>query len=576
MEYRSLTVDEITQMEHRGCRADDWSRIGVAEDFTPTYIYNVEMHGDVRLGLTDKSIEVEGGLKRHSGIRNAVLCDVTIGDNCLIDNIGCHISGYTIGDDCCIMNVGRMAADGGATCGQGTVIAVMNEAGPGNVTLYDGLTSQMAALMVTTNIRPEVTPAVAPTLVGDRVKITNTREIVNTTVADDAEVCGAAKLTDSTVGEAYIGSDVVCESTIVSRGASVTDGARLYSCFVGEACHIGRGFTAESSLFFANSHMDNGEAAAAFCGPFSVSHHKATLLIGGMYTMYNAGSTTNYSNHAYKTGPIHSGTLARGTKTASGTHIVWPARIGAFSVCIGKIDDHPQTDDLPFSYLFGSEHGTMVAPGRNAATAGTARDIDKWQRRDRRPLTARRDIVNLDWLNPCIVASVVRGRELLLRALADQGQTDEYTVGTVRLRRSSLLKGIDRYDMLIKMFFAAVLADHEPTLPTGITGTGQWVDLAGLVAPKSEVTDLVDAIEAGDITTTADIERHLTDMHNHYGEYRWNFAYSCMCDYYHLDTLTADDARTIAADGQAARAAWLAATEDDAARDRLLGTTTQA
>ena len=64
--------------------------------------------------------------------------------------------------------------------------------------------------------------------------------------------------------------------------------------------------------------MSNGEACAAFCGPFTVSHHKSSLLIGAMYSFYNAGSATNFSNHAYKMGPMHYGYLERGCKTASG------------------------------------------------------------------------------------------------------------------------------------------------------------------------------------------------------------------------------------------------------------------
>lgn len=570
MEYRSLTVDEITQLERHGCRADDWSRIGVVEEFTPTHIYNVEMHGDVRLGVYDKSIETEPGLRRHSGIRNAVLADVTIGDNCLIDNIGCHISGYTIGDDCCIVNVGRMAADAGASFGRGTTIAVMNEAGQGNVVLYDGLTSQMAALMVSEGVRPEVTAETPSVLVGDRAKITGTREIVNTVVAADAEINGASRLSDCTVGEAYIGTDVICESTIVSRGASVVDGARLYSCFVGEASHIGRGFTAESSLFFANCHMEGGEAVAAFCGPFSVSHHKASLLIGGMYSMYNAGSATNFSNHAYKTGPIHSGTLGRGAKTASGAHIVWPATIGAFTVCLGKIDDHPDTSLLPFSYLFGSAEGTIAVPGCNAATAGTQRDTSKWERRDMRPSGAGRDIVNFDWLNPAVVQCVIDGRRLLQRLQAEQGPADEYTVGPVRIRHSSLVKGIDRYDMLVKMFFSAAIADHEATLPAAIAGTGAWTDLAGLVAPQSEVQRLVDDISEGGLTDAEVIEHRLAALHALYGEYKWSYAYSAMLNYYGLDTLTPADIETIAAEGETARQRWLAAAEADARRDRAM------
>ena len=117
----------------------------------------------------------------------------------------------------------------------------------------------------------------------------------------------------------------------------ILNSAKISNCFVGEACCITNGFTAESSVFFANCHMANGEACAAFCGPFTSSHHKSSLLIGGMFSFYNAGSATNFSNHAYKMGPIHYGTLERGCKTASGAYLLMPAKIGTFSVCFGKL-----------------------------------------------------------------------------------------------------------------------------------------------------------------------------------------------------------------------------------------------
>ena len=153
---------------------------------------------------------------------------------------------------------------------------------------------------------------------------------------------------------------------------------------MGEASQITNGFTAESSLFFANSYMSNGEACAAFCGPFSSSHHKSTLLIGCMLSFYNAGSATNFSNHAYKMGPIHYGQLERGTKTASGSHLLLPANIGAFSVCLGKIANHPDTRALPFSYVISDGKDTFIVPGINISTVGLYRDIRKWPRRDAR------------------------------------------------------------------------------------------------------------------------------------------------------------------------------------------------
>ncbi|MDD5992535.1 MAG: DUF4954 family protein, partial [Prevotellaceae bacterium] len=350
---RSLTVDEIGMLERSGCRAEDWTRINVAEDFSPEYVRNVDFYGDITLGVFDKTIQIDNGFHRHTGIERAVLRDVSIGDNCLIENIGNYISRYDIGEECVISNVGTIATTENPTFGQDNQVALLNEAGAPNVVLYDGLTSQMAALMMRTASDKPVWAKIAKMVkaqveasrpdrgtIGYSVKIANTREIVNVVVDDECEINGASLLVETTLKSSseasiYIGHDVICENTIVQAGSSILDGAKLDNCFVGEACHIGRGFSAESSVFFANSYMDNGESCAAFCGPFSVSHHKASLLIGVETSFYNAGSATNYSNHAYKMGPIHYGTLQRGSKTASGAHILMPANVATFSMCMG-------------------------------------------------------------------------------------------------------------------------------------------------------------------------------------------------------------------------------------------------
>jgi len=68
-----------------------------------------------------------------------------------------------------------------------------------------------------------------------------------------------------------------------------------------------------------------------------VTHHKSTLLIASQFSFMNAGSGSNQSNHMYKLGPIHQGIMERGAKTSSDSYILWPARIGAFSLCYGWI-----------------------------------------------------------------------------------------------------------------------------------------------------------------------------------------------------------------------------------------------
>ena len=185
--------------------------------------------------------------------------------------------------------------------------------------------------------------------IGSNVKIVNTKEITNCVINDLCEVNGASRLSDCTLlgsvhGNVYIGTGVIIENSIIAEGS---------------------GFTASASVFFANSYMSNGEACAAFCGPFTASHHKSSLLIGGMFSFYNAGSATNFSNHAYKMGPMHWGILERGSKTASGAYLLMPATLGSFSVCFGKLMHHPNTRNLPFAYLIADGDKMFLIPGRS-------------------------------------------------------------------------------------------------------------------------------------------------------------------------------------------------------------------
>ena len=587
---RSLTVEEISELERQGCSAEDWTRISVAEDFAPTHISGVKFYGDVSLGLFDKQIETDEGFLRHSAIRNAVLCDVEVGDNCLIENVGTHICRYAIGDECYIANVGLMTSNEGSTFGEGNLIPVLNEAGRGNVTIYSGLTSQMAAFMVGHAAEAGVAERLRTLVdgyvrahsdsrgsVGFGSKIVNTREIANARIGDECEVNGASRLCECTLASTpeasiFIGNDVECENTVVQAGSSVVGGARLYGCFVGEACHVGRGFSAENSVFFANSYMDNGEACAAFCGPFSVSHHKSTLLIGCCCSFYNAGSATNFSNHAYKLGPVHYGTLARGTKTGSGAHLLLPAEIGAFSVCMGKIETHPDTRKLPFSYVIGAGGTTWLVPGRNLVTVGTARDVEKWPRRDVRPRGGRQSIVNFDWLSPAVAGAVAEGRRLLLSLREEQGSDAEtYTACGCTIRKRWLEQGLSLYDMALRLYLGRAIEGHYCELPESSTGTGEWADLGGLIAPKSEVERLAADIACGDIDELQLVDDRFMAMNAAYAGFKWSFTYRLALDYYRLDTLTDDDMARIRADHAAALAEWKAAVGRDAEREFALG-----
>lgn len=482
MTYRNLTDIEIAELESKDCCSNTWEMVMVADDCSAADLNNI------------RRVRFEGEVHIGKGVR--------------------------------LENVGLLRTTDGATFGEDVLVSVKNEAGDGNVVLFSALSSQLAALMTRSTgdkelfgkLRQMITAYVAEhrpscTTIGNDVSITDCRELTNVCIGDGCELCGASRLIDCTLSPTpqatiYVGDDVICENVIMQAGATVVDGAKLYDTFVGEACHVGRGFTSENSLFFANSYMDNGEACAALCGPFSVSHHKSSLLIGGEHSFYNAGSNTNFSNHAYKLGPIHYGTMERGAKTASGTHILWPAQIGAFSMVMGKVQTHPDTSMLPFSYVIGEGRNTYVVPGINLCTVGTYRDVNKWPKRDARPSEHRLSLVTFDWLSPYVIERIKAGIAILEELQEEQGyDTDEYQLEGFTIKASALQHGLQYYDLALRMYGDA-------------TVSADWTDLLGLLAPTDAVDQLREDIISGDIHDFETLARSFQDIYDSYEQWK--------------------------------------------------------
>ena len=592
--YRALSSEEIEVLEKNDCWAENWATVLVTDGFLPKSCHRVIFYGDIKLGTYVKDVEITKGFMKHTGIRNATLRNVTIGDNCLIENIGNYINNYIIGNDCYVSNVSTMETVDGANYGEGNLISVLNEAGDGNLVLFKDLNSQLAAFEVKHLHDKELRDAISkmvqddvkdntPTvgIIGNGVRIINTKEIVNTIIEDGNEVSGASRLSEVTIASipgapVFIGTGVILENCIISEGCKITNSVKMQDCFVGEACHISNGFTANQSVFFANSYMSNGEACAAFCGPFSASHHKSSLLIGGMFSFYNAGSSTNFSNHAYKMGPMHWGTLERGTKTASGCYLLMPATIGTFSVCFGKLMHHPNTRNLPFSYLIAYGDIMYLVPGRNITTVGLYRDIRKWPKRDVRPQGNQKSIVNFDWLSPFSVGEIVKGKKIL-EDLRDASGEDvsSYNFHDYVIQNSSLKKGIKYYDIALRIYMGAVLKrvqkSHRFGLPVSAVGEGDWNDLAGLLLPDSEEQRLIADIKNGTLQTIQQVIQRFREINDNYRDYQWTWTYRMILDYYGIQEITPADAERIRQDYVTARRAWIAEIRKDAEKEYKLG-----
>ena len=572
---RELTVNEIAQLEERGCWAEDWSDILVDEGFVPSFLSNVMLYGHNEIGNLNGTVELEEGFRRHCCVHNAVLRNVIIGDDCLVENIRGYISNTQIGDRCYVANVGVITNQEGSTFGCGTEISVLNEGGDGNIVIFEGLTAQLAWLMINfpkvKKLATVNTQMTAPHI-GSNSRVVGVKEMNNVRIGEGCEVQGSCKLNNCTIlstddAATLIGSDVIIEDSVVAAGASVIDGAKVYCSFVGESVHIGKSFSSEASVFFANSYMDNGESCAAFCGPFATSHHKSTLLIGGAFSFYNAGSGTNQSNHAYKMGPIHWGTLDRGSKTASGSHILWPAHVGSFSMVMGKVQNHPQVQKLPFSYVIAEGRDTWLVPGINLRTVGTWRDVGKWPKRDKRPLSARTDLINYAFPNPYIIQSVLDGKALLEELLQQNPEsTDVFTYGGCRIKRSALLKGIQYYELAIKLFLYHCFQDN--TAETNEANGGRWVDMMGMLAPQSELESVARDIERGSISTASELCDILQQIHLHYKQYEQTYANSIMQQ--QGSNLFIDRDHWFR-EAEEAHALWLKMVKDDAEKEFQMG-----
>ena len=594
-DYRPLTSEEIEVLKSNDCWAEDWTSVNVSENFKPNFMHRVMLYGEVNIGGFDKNVEVSQGFVKHSGINNATLRNVTVGDDCLIENVGNFINNYTIGDDCYISNISTMETTEGATYGEGNLVSVLNEVGEGNVILFSDLNSQLAAFMVKHFSDKELKEKIRLLIksdidtkmpergqIGNNVKIINTKEITNCVINDFCEVNGASRLSDCTLlgsihGNVYIGTGVIAENSIIAEGSSVINSVKIQDCFIGETCQLSNGFTASASVFFANSYMSNGEACAAFCGPFTASHHKSSLLIGGMFSFYNAGSATNFSNHAYKMGPMHWGILERGSKTASGAYLLMPATLGTYSVCFGKLMHHPDTRNLPFAYLIADGDKMFLIPGRNITTVGLYRDIKKWPKRDLRAPENRKSIVNLDWLSPFSVGEVLKGKKILENLREVTGDNvSQYLYHEYIIPATSLHKGIKYYDIALRIYMGAVLKrvlkrDPSITPPSTQIGLGDWDDLSGLLLPVSEEERIINDLKDGNIETIQELIERFENIDANYREYQWTWTYKMICDYYGISEITLEAANRIHEDYIKARRSWIAEIKKDAEKEFAMG-----
>lgn len=486
---RHLQQEEIQKLEKQGCSAIDWDLILVTDNFDPSNLTNVRFTGSV-----------------------------TIHEGAFLRNIFEGIGGCIIGKNVVIENVDSIEFESEASHGVGTMVSVLDETGSRAIPIYPGISSQIATLMarrpkwLQENLEPTlrqfIDSKITPARIGENTKIKNCGKIKNVSVGNEILIEGALLLENGSVinnaapgkGYTYIGTGVQAENFILEDGR-IESQSIVENCYIGQGVEIAHSFSAHDCLFFANCSLENGEAHSVLGGPYTVSMHKGTLLIGCQTSFMNAGSATNQSNHMYKLGPVHWGLLERGVKTSSGSYLMLGAKIGAFSLLMGPHKTHPDSSEFPFSYLFGDERGnTVVVPGLMLRSCGLLRDELKWPTRDRRlkrklPLF---DHITFKVLNPFTVDIMLRAIDTIDDLLIRPADDDLYMrYKGMKFTRAALERAKSLYTLAIFKYLSITLPSMSFPENDGKVAE-DWVDLGGQVLPRNYLNQ---ALESDSITT---------------------------------------------------------------------------
>ncbi|MFW5822558.1 MAG: DUF4954 family protein [Tangfeifania sp.] len=573
--YRPLHDDEIGQLIYQGCSSSDWNLVKVSAGFTPDNIENTKFSGHIRLGSFNRSVNLVGGITFKTGIYNAWLHNCEVGKDALIHNVRSYIANYKIEEGVVIHNVTTIAVDGESSFGNGLNVEAINEGGGREIPVYDYLSAHVAYILSLYRHKPLVVSALKNMvnsyadsvksdsgLIGAHSRILNCNTLLNVKVGQGTRIDGAKKLKNGTINSnleapVEIGEGVIMEDFIVCSGSQITDATLVSKCFVGQGCKLDKHYSAVNSVFFANCQGYHGEACSVFAGPYTVTHHKSTLLIAGMFSFLNAGSGSNQSNHMYKLGPIHQGIMERGAKTTSDSYVLWPSHIGAFSLVMGRHYKHCDTADFPFSYLIESRDESILVPAINLKSIGTIRDSQKWPRRDNRKDSNLLDLINFNLLSPFTVHKMIKGRSKLLAIRETSGEfATQYNFQKMKIEKRALDRGILLYEMAIWKFLGNSLitrlhgknitsdAEIRKELQTDSPfGKGHWVDLSGLICPYEALEQLLNSVENGEISTLEQVNSSLLTLHNNYYNYEWTWAADALEEFYNKSIVdfTADD-----------------------------------
>lgn len=543
-EFRKLKKKEIEFLKSQGCISQSWDKI-LIKNVDLNRIKDVSFHGKIKIKELNGNVSYHNKVKVEASITRATLIDVVINGNVYINNVGRLIANYEIENGVIIENAGAIYMEGESSFGNGVETSPIMEGNGRSVKIFNRLNSHIAYIIAMYRhnylMRVKINKIIENYssskiskfgLIKKHAKIINARLIKNAHIDPYTTIENTDEINNTTIistkeSPSYIGTSVILKDCIVLKGAHIVDGTVIKKAFIGEGVKLGRQFSCEDSLLFANCEGEHGEMFSIFAGPYTVTHHKATLLIASHFSFFNAGSGTNQSNHMYKLGPYHHGFMERGCKTGSNSYILWPSRIGAFSTVIGAHYDNVDSSDFPFSYI--TEHGyhqTRLIPALNLFGVGLTRDENKWIERDRRT-GDKKDLIIFEVFSPYTVSKMINAEKILKDIKNDikDGKDDFVMYKNMIIKISSLDKYSQRYSIAIDLYLCGKLL-HFIKNCKNINDIienlkcekiyNEWVDAGGLICAKERLDDIIKDIENEKIKDIENILKAFENLYNNY------------------------------------------------------------
>ena len=453
---RHLTRDEIEILEKNNNHNTDssWNDFYVdAEEgaFDPNLISENLFSGFFIIGKLRKALITWNDLRLYAGIRNCVIRNGVIGDDCVVYNVS-YFENYRIGNRVILFDVSEICCtrhsrfgNGFAEPGQGDDtrmwIGVANENDGRRILPFEGMITADAYLwshyrddktllqrfIELTDVENNFTSEKFG-VIGDDTVIKQVNILKNAKVGKNVYIKGALKLKNITIlsspeEPSQIGEGVILVNGILGYGSHVFYNAIGVRFVIGRNCNVKYGARLLNSVLGDNSTISCCEVLNNLIFPFHEQHHNSSFLIAStiMGQANIASGATIGSNHNSRS-PDGEIFAKRGFWPGLCSDFKHNSRFASF-VLVSK-GSYQHELDIPYPFA-------LVAPGQNGDPAvhiipawlfmydmfAVMRNKDKFLKRDKRLVKVQN--IEIDPLAPDTMAESLMALDRLIKLTAE-------------------------------------------------------------------------------------------------------------------------------------------------------------